>query len=396
MSAPTAMASANSSSVALAPTPLTSLQANWASPNGNAFNQDYNPQNQINSSNAQNLGLSWLFPLPIHPTALLSVAGGLGVDSAPLIVNGTVYATTQYGQVFALNAANGNVVWTDVLPLTPNSTLGLGAGVLSLHLHDGNQQFTTKLFGNTPTYWVAAPNYKDYAINALNGKYELNFSVFTGINTVAGNNPNAVYSSISNLLVDQNKGVLISSIESGSSAATGRCFYRGWNILVSPPQLMWTAFCTPPQPGSNIPVDPTWTIKQVNNMTGAEIFYPGPAYNGGGSIPGTAEVNLKTLSASQLNATLYDDWGQGHQGTACAAATGGGSTGSTTAGWGGSWLLGTGPTRGLAFVNTNNRDPYNSICTTGPSLWAASMLALNETTGQWVCHYEGIGTVKGG
>src|ERR1700686_2481543 len=66
-----ASASPSSTPAALAAAPLTALQANWASPNGNVFGQDYNPQNLINSSNAQYLGLSWLFPLPTHPTALL-------------------------------------------------------------------------------------------------------------------------------------------------------------------------------------------------------------------------------------------------------------------------------------------------------------------------------------
>src|SRR6266849_5028935 len=154
-----ASASPNSPA-ALAATPLTQLQANWAFANGDAFNTGYNPQNLINSSNAQYLGLSWLFPLPTHPTALLTVAGGLGVDTAPLIVNGTIYAVTQFDQVFALNAANGNVLWTTVLPITPNSTQGLGIGGLFLHLHNGAQQFTTKLFGNTPTYWIAANDQK--------------------------------------------------------------------------------------------------------------------------------------------------------------------------------------------------------------------------------------------
>ena len=122
---------------AMAAAPLSQLEANWAAPDGHYFNQNFNPQNRINSSNAQYLGLNWLFPLPTHPTALLSVAGGLGVDTAPLIINGTIYAVTQYGQVFALNAANGNVLWNVVLPLTPNSTVGMGAGNLNLHLHQG-------------------------------------------------------------------------------------------------------------------------------------------------------------------------------------------------------------------------------------------------------------------
>src|ERR1022692_1026816 len=71
--------------------PLTQAQANWEFPNGNAFNQDYNPQNQINSSNVQDLGLSWLFPLPNVPTSLSSLAAGFfngdGIGMAILIVN---------------------------------------------------------------------------------------------------------------------------------------------------------------------------------------------------------------------------------------------------------------------------------------------------------------------
>src|SRR5437870_5994797 len=131
------------SPAALAATPLSSQEANWVDGNANAFNQNYNPQNVINSSNAQYLGISWLFPLPLHPTSLLNVAAGLGVDTSPLIINGTIYAVTQADQALALNAANGNVIWNTVLPVTPNSTAGKGVGAVSLHLHDGNEQFTT-------------------------------------------------------------------------------------------------------------------------------------------------------------------------------------------------------------------------------------------------------------
>jgi len=392
MGAPAVLgAAADSKSAPLASTPLTQLQANWASPNGNPFNQNYNPQTAINSSNAQYLGLNWLFPLPTYPTALISVTGqGFGVDSAPLIINGTVYAVTQFSQAFALNAANGNVLWTTVLPLLPNSTAGLGIGALKLHLHDGDVQFTTKLFGNTPTLWIAAGDAKVYALNALNGKFELNFSVFSGTKNIDGNNPVAVGSRTANLMVDQSKGILFSSVESGSSPASGRCFYRAWNILVTPPQLMWTTFCSPPQPGSNIPVDPNWEIKQVASMKGASIFRGYGYENPGGYGGPEGAVNLKALSASQLNATLYNDWGYLNQSPACAAATGGASTGSTAAGWGSPWLLGTGPTAGLAFVNTNNKDPYTSACTPGPDLWAASILAINETNGQWVWGFQAV------
>src|ERR1700730_16263535 len=189
-------ASASPNSSIAAATPLSALEANWASPDGNTFNQNFNPQNQINSSNVQYLGLNWLFPLPTHPTALLNVGGGLGVDSVPMIINGTIYIVTQADQMFALNAANGNVLWTTILPILPNSTVGKGTGALSLHLHNGNEQFTTALFNHTPAFWVAADDLTVYAVNALNGKILLNFSVFNGVGTVAGNNPGSIYTGV--------------------------------------------------------------------------------------------------------------------------------------------------------------------------------------------------------
>jgi hypothetical protein len=135
-------------------------------------------------------------------------------------------------------------------------------------------------------------------------------------------------------------------------------------------------------------------------MTSAEIFYPGVhstnGYTTAAEIAGGVQMNtnnsivvqLKNLTASQLNSTLYNDWGYVGQSAQCTAITGGASTGSTGAGWGGAWILGSGPTAGMAFVNTNNKDPYVGPCTPGPDLWSASILALNITTGQWVWGFQ--------
>jgi len=222
----------------------------------------------------------------------------------------------------------------------------------------------------------------------LNGKYELNFTYFKGVDTVDGNSPGAVDAGgAAELLVDDQRGLVITSINSGSSAATGRCIFRGWNVLVNPPQLMWTAFCTPPQPGGNLPVDPSWEIKQIAAMKGAYIFRGYGRTSPGGYGGPEGAVNLKTLSPSVLNSTLYNDWGQ-VQSAACSAITGGGSTGSTASGWGGPWLLGSGPSSGLAYVMTNNRDPYSGPCNPGPDLWSESILALNETNGQFVWGFQ--------
>jgi glucose dehydrogenase len=307
-----------------------------------------------------------------------------------MIINGTIYFVTQADQVFALNAANGNVVWTTVLPVLPNSTVGRGIGALALHKHDGNVQYTT-MWQQTPTFWVVGGDWKAYALNALTGKILLNFSVFDGISTVQGNQPGGQYGGgvgAANILVDQKRGILISSVVSPSSSNTGRCFYRGWNVNVTPPTKLWDTYCTPPQPGSSIGTDPNWDVKQVSSMQHAWIFKGyGRDVPGGYGGPSGA-VDLKGLTAAQLNATLYDDWGYVNQTPECNAVTGGASTGSTAAGWGAPWLLGTGPTDGLAFVNTNNKDPYAGPCNPGPDLWSAAILALNVTTGKWVWGFQ--------
>jgi len=404
MGAPAVLgAAADSKPAALAATPLSALEGNWAFTNGNAQNQNYNPQNQINSSNAQYLGLSWLFPLPAQPTSLAAAFSYGGVATAPIIINGVIYAITQYGQVFALNAANGNVLWNRQLPLSVNSTVGQGVGGISLHFHDGMETFTTTLFGGTPTVWFSAPDHKAYAMNANTGAYELNFSYYgscapgtttqvaqggapCGPTSIAGNNPVSKYSSAtSNLLIDQSRGIAITSMLSTSYTDAARCFYRGWNLLASPPQLMWTSYCTPPQPGSNVPVNPNWDAQQISTMKGAYIFRGYGVDNPGGYGGPNGAVDLKALSPAVLNASLYNDWGY-VQTPDCAATTGGASTGATGAGWGASWI--SDPKTGIAYVNTGNRGPYNSACLTGPSLWSAAVMAINETTGQWVWGFQ--------
>jgi glucose dehydrogenase len=403
-----AAAAPNASSAAASPSPaapaaLTQAEANWAYPNGNQFNQDYNPQTQINSSNAQYLGLNWLLPLPSLPPALSSYNsfGGYGVDTAPMIINGTVYAITQFGQVFALNAATGDVIWTDTVPITLNSTAGLGTP-LTLHAHDGTEQWTTSLFHSTPTLWFQAANERVYAVNALNGTYELNFSDYTGLSMIQGDSPTSGFNpgGVTNILIDQARGILISSQGNALYSSSARCYYIAWNILATPPTPLWTSYCSPPQPKSGATVDPSWDVSQVNNMSSAEIFYPGVhstnGYTTAAEVAGGLQMNinnslvvqLKNLTSSQLNSTLYNDWGYADQSAQCLAIDGGASTGSTGEGWGGAWLLGSGPTSGIAFVNTNNKSPYVGPCNPGPDLWSASLLAINETTGQWIWGFQ--------
>ncbi len=400
-----------STAAALATTPVTGAAADWLLPGGNQYNWYYNSANQINSSDAQYLGISWLYPLPTRPTPLAGFAtGGVGVNMAVLIVNGTAFATSVFDETIAFNVANGNVLWTYTVPLNLNSTVKDGAmgartATLSLHSHDGNEWFTTSTFGSGvqgPTLWFQGQNEVVYALNALTGKQELNFSDFTGRSMVPGDGLGSTYHAVgaSNIIIDQSKGILVSSIDTEISADNGRGFYAGWNLNANPPALAWVSFLTPPQPGGNLPLDPNWDVNLINNMSYAYTFFPGKgAANGyttatelqGGLMTNTNDnlvVNWKSLSPSQLNQTLYNDWGQAYQSDQCKAIDGGGSTGSTGPAWGGPWLLGSGPTKGILYAGTNNKDPFSGPCNPGPDLWSASVLAFNVTNGHLIWGFQ--------
>jgi len=221
---------------------------------------------------------------------------------------------------------------------------------------------------------------------------------------VAGNNPQSIYNGIgaSNIVINEKLGVLVSGHDAETDADNGRGFFAGWNLNTNPVSMKWITYDVPPQPGSlTAPLNPNFDAQLIANMSGiASTFFPGkgspngyttPAEVAGGVLMNTNDqivVNWKALSASQLNASLYNDWGQSFQTAQCLAIDGGGSTGSTGSSWGGAWVVGSGQTSGMVFVGTNNKYPYVGPCTPGPDLWSAAIIALNMTTGRWIWAFQ--------
>jgi len=289
-----------------------------------------------------------------------------------------------------------------LLPLAVNQTAGQATGPVPLHSHDGNEWFTTATFGagvSGPTLWYQGENNRVYAVNTLTGKFELNFSDFTGLSMVAGNNPQSIYNGIgaSNIVINQQLGILVSGHDAEIDADNGRGFFAGWNLNTNPVTMKWITYDTPPQPGSNVALNPNFDAQLIANISqNAGTFYPGkngttngyttPTEIRGGTllnVNNNIVVDWKHMSASELNASLYNDWGQSFQTAQCLAIDGGGSTGSTGDAWGGSWVVGSGQSAGMVFLGTNNKDPFAGPCTPGPDLWSASVIALNMNTGAW-------------
>lgn len=79
----------------------TSDNTDWPLHGGDYSNQRYSTLDQINSDNIKNLKLAWKYSTGKKAT----------FQTSPIIVNGTMYLTTPYNDLVALDAATGEEKW---------------------------------------------------------------------------------------------------------------------------------------------------------------------------------------------------------------------------------------------------------------------------------------------
>jgi len=88
---------------------------NWLSHGRSYDEQRFSPLRQIDQSNVGQLGLAWQFKLDVDR----------GVEATPLIIDGVMYTTGPYSIVYALDAANGRLLWK-YDPKVPREHAGAG------------------------------------------------------------------------------------------------------------------------------------------------------------------------------------------------------------------------------------------------------------------------------
>ncbi len=74
---------------------------NWFLKGGNFRGQHFSPLDQVHDGNVAHLGLAWSTTLPVPD----------GVSATPIVVDGVVYLSGAWSVVFAIDAANGEVLW---------------------------------------------------------------------------------------------------------------------------------------------------------------------------------------------------------------------------------------------------------------------------------------------
>jgi len=74
----------------------------WLTPGRDANGTFYSPLRDINAGNVGKLGFAWDYHLGTNR----------GQESTPLVIDGVMYATSNFGRVYALDAASGKELWT--------------------------------------------------------------------------------------------------------------------------------------------------------------------------------------------------------------------------------------------------------------------------------------------
>jgi quinohemoprotein ethanol dehydrogenase len=75
---------------------------NWFLKGGDFRGTHYSGLSQVNVENVNTLGLAWAATLPIPD----------GISTTPIVVDGIIYLSGAYSVVFAVDASNGDVLWT--------------------------------------------------------------------------------------------------------------------------------------------------------------------------------------------------------------------------------------------------------------------------------------------
>src|SRR5258708_11199369 len=73
----------------------------WLTPGRDANGTYFSPLTDVNAGNVAHLGVAWDYRL----------GTGRGLEGTPLVVDGVMYASGNFGRVYALDAATGRELW---------------------------------------------------------------------------------------------------------------------------------------------------------------------------------------------------------------------------------------------------------------------------------------------
>ncbi|MEO7247071.1 MAG: PQQ-binding-like beta-propeller repeat protein, partial [Novosphingobium sp.] len=254
-------------SLGAAPSPSIGSSADWLGVNGDSDETGFSRLDAITAKNVGELGLAWSLDLP----------GEASLEAAPVVVDGTLYFTGSYGDVYAVDGTTGALRWKfepkiwDHNPGKMNFSFGANRGVA----YDNGKIFSAALDGRL------------FALDALTGHklWEAETTDPKGGQTITGA-PRAF------------QGKVI--IGQGGADFGQRGFISAWDQISG--AMVWKFYVVPASPEAN---------KGDAAMEAAAKTWNGPFWktNGGGGGPWdsmTFDAELGRVYVGTANAYDYD------------------------------------------------------------------------------------------
>lgn len=201
----------------------------WRIKGGTADGIQYSQLSEINKENVNQLQVAWTYQSGDADT----VNNRTQIQCNPIVVDGVLYGTSPALKAFAVDAANGNLLWK-FEPGETNSGLGVNRGVT--YWEEGEDKRILYSFGENL-----------YALNALTGKKVETFGTQGRVSLKEGlgeRTANLMVLANTPGVIFKNLIIIGSRVHEGPIAAPG--YIRAFDVKTG--KLIWT-FHTIPQPG---------------------------------------------------------------------------------------------------------------------------------------------------
>ena len=232
-----------------------SVGADWPNYGGNKAGNRYSPLDQINVDNVGELQVAWTFDTGEN---MDSTRNGHEIQCQPIVVNGVLYGTTPELHLFAVNAADGRLLWKFETPYV-RQRFNTNRGVL--YWENGSDKRILYSSGSG-LYAIDAGTGKPVATFGQKGVVDLHEGLGEGLGhsvdqlMVTATTPGVIY---------HNTLIIGSSVSEGGDAAPGHL--RAFDVVTG--KLKWV-FHTIPLPGD--PGYDTWPGDAYRKIGGANCW----------------------------------------------------------------------------------------------------------------------------
>ena len=245
---------AASAALALVAGAASAAGTDWPVSGHDAGGQRYSTLTQIDKSNVANLQIAW--------THHLTPAGYSGrprlAETVPVVIGNSMYITSEYGEVTALNATTGAELWKYKLPDTDIPT---ARGVA--YWKGGKGASASIVFGSRLG--------RLYAVDAKTGKPVEAFGEHGIVNLktpeVMGNSPNYPYGQPAVPMIYKNLIITGAGTPDAAPNVGAVGDSRAWDARTG--KLVWT-FHTVPQPGTF--GSDTWGGDSARRRSGVNVW----------------------------------------------------------------------------------------------------------------------------